>query len=177
MTQERKDELLRSALGLIGTHLDEDENVARALSRHLGMTAEEMAECGVVTADSAEESARERLERKVRDCLENAQKEWLALSPNELIGRAEEIASVQWMAKELPSAVSEEDAAYLLRFKDPLQVVSDCWIAENGSDTVIDEELRHVLWSITDRQDMESEYELEGQYCQESGVLSMESLV
>ena len=113
---------------------------------------------------TVEETACERLKRKIKDCLENAQREWLTLRPSELIERAEEIASVQWMAKELPFSVSEEDAAYLLRFKDPLRVVSDSWIAENGSDTVIDEELRHVLWSITDQQDMESVYELEAEY-------------
>lgn len=66
------------------------------------------------------------------------------------------------MMKELPSAVSEEDAEYLLRFKNPLEVVSDEWISRNGMDSlVVDEEMSHILWSLQDMGEAEAFYELE----------------
>ena len=97
MTEERKDEILTAALKLIGTHLDEDENVARALSNYLGMTAEEMRECGIETVDAPVQDVRAKFEQKLRDCFEQYKAEWLQKRPDTLIEVAEEIASVQRM--------------------------------------------------------------------------------
>ena len=69
-----------------------------------------------------------------------------------MIERCEELEAVTRMAKELPSAVSEEDAEYLLRFYDPLEVVSDEWISRNGINSlIVDDEMSHLLWSLQDR--------------------------
>ena len=164
MTEERKDEILTAALKLIGTHLDEDENVARALSNYLGMTAEEMRECGIETVDAPVQDVRAKFEQKLRDCFEQYKAEWLQKRPDTLIEDAEEIASVQRMFKELPGAVMDEDAAYLLRFKNPLEVVADAWQDANGFGSVIDDELTHLLWEIQDRQAAEADYEMEPEY-------------
>ena len=68
------------------------------------------------------------------------------LSAAELIQKAEEIATVQLMAQEVPNQISAEQAEYLLQFKNPLEVVSGSWLSANGSDvSVIDEELSHGL--------------------------------
>lgn len=48
MTKKSKSKLLTAVLKLIGTHLDEEGNIVRTLSDHLGMTAEEMVEYGVL---------------------------------------------------------------------------------------------------------------------------------
>jgi len=164
MTEKRKDELLSAALKLIGTHLDEDENVARALERHLGMTAEEMRECGIEVVDAPEQDVRARFEQKLKDCFEECKACWLQKPVTALIEDAIEIASVQRMYKELPGAVTDEDAAYLLRFKNPLEVVADAWQDANGFDSVIDDEMAHLLWEIRDRQAAEADYEMEPEY-------------
>ena len=164
MTEERKDEILTAALKLIGTHLDEDENVARALERYLGMTAEEMQECGIEAADAPVQDVRAKFEQKLRDCFEQYKAEWLQKRPDTLIEDAEEIASVQRMFKELPEAVTDEDAAYLLRFKNPLEVVSDYWTSMNGSGSIADDDMSHILWELRDRQDAEADYEMEPEY-------------
>lgn len=84
------------------------------------------------------------------------------LSAAELIQKAEEIATVQLMAQEVPNQISAEQAEYLLQFKNPLEVVSDSWLSENGSGvSVINEELSHVLWRLVDTGDAESIYEKE----------------
>ena len=164
MTEERKDDILTAALKLIGTHLDEDENVARALSNYLGMTTEEMRECGILPTNHQEQDTRARFEQKLRDCFEQYKAEWLQKRPDTLIEDAEEIASVQRMFKELPGTVTDEDAAYLLRFKNPLEVAADAWQDANGFGSVIDDEMTHMLWELRDRGDAEADYEMEPEY-------------
>ena len=87
--------------------------------------------------------------------------EWLALQPTELIEKAEEIAATKLMVELLPETANTEQLEYLLRFTNPLEVVRDKWIEENGSEMVHDDELSHALWSIADKQDAEQEYELD----------------
>ena len=110
------------------------------------------------------EDVRSLLKQKVEDCYKEFYNSWLMKQPIDLARRAEEIASIQRMAEELPSAVTEEDAKYLLRFKNPLEVVSDRWQSMNGSGTVVDGDMRHILWELRDRRDAEQEYEMEPEY-------------
>jgi len=86
--------------------------------------------------------------------------EWAALAPEELIEKAEEIYAVQMTKKHLMSYVDEQQAAWLLRFENPLEVVRDRWIAENGMELVHDEDFAHVLWAVMDSQDTEKLYAL-----------------
>jgi hypothetical protein len=51
---------------------------------------------------------------------------------------------------------SADDAEYLLRFENPLRLVSDQWLAEQNVSH--SDELGHVLWSITDKGLGEGEY-------------------
>ena len=110
------------------------------------------------------EDVRSLLKQKVEDCYKEFYDSWLLKQPIDLVERAEEIASIQRMVEELPDAVTEEDAAYLMRFKNPLEVVSDRWQSMNGSGTVVDDEMRHILWELRDRREAEQEYEMEPEY-------------
>jgi len=105
---------------------------------------------------------KEQFRQKIENCYGDYYNQWMQLSVTELIQKAEEIAAVQLMAKELPRQVSNEQAEYLCQFKNPLEVVSDGWLSENGSDvSVIDEALDHVLWRLIDIGDAEELYEME----------------
>ncbi len=105
---------------------------------------------------------KKQLREKLENCYAEYHRQWMQLPAAELIQKAEEIAAVQRMAQEVPNQVSAEQAEYLLQFKNPLEVVSDGWLAENGSEfSVIDEELSHVLWRLIDTGDAESIYEKE----------------
>lgn len=113
-------------------------------------------------------SARTRLKQKVADNYASFRERWLKLSPAELIDRCEELEAVTRMAEKLPSAVSEEDAEYLLQFKSPLEVVSDEWISRNGIDSlIVDDEMSHLLWVLRDRGDAEQCYEMEPEFSNE----------
>lgn len=107
-----------------------------------------------------------QLKQKLKDCFEQYKAEWLQKRPDALIEAAEEIAAVQWMYKELPDAVTDEDAEYLLKFKNPLEVVSDYWTDMFGSCTVVSDEMSRVLWEICYGQGAEADYELEPEFYQ-----------
>ena len=168
MTEERKDEILTAALKLIGTHLDEDENVVRALERHLGMTTEEMRECGIEAVDVPVQDVRARFENKIRKCLSLHEEAWRKLTPDALVEQAEAIASFQFMARRSVQLAGEEEMAYLLRFKDPLNVLTNYLNDQIGMNPAEDETVRSILWEITDKQDAEQIYEMEPEFCKQA---------
>lgn len=98
----------------------------------------------------------DRLEKNYAACVT----EWSALSPSELIEKAEEISATQLVKKHLLNSVNEEKAAWLLRFEYPLEILRDKWIEENGMEMVHDEAISHALWMVMDCQDTESLYAL-----------------
>ena len=110
------------------------------------------------------ENAKAALKEKLQTCFDRYMAGWLQKRPEVLIEEAEEIASVQRMFRELPDAVTEEDAEYLLRFKNPLEVVSDSWQSMNGSGTVVDDDMSYILWDLRDKQSAEFDYEMEPEY-------------
>ena len=112
-----------------------------------------------------EESARTLLKQKISDNFAVYKEKWMQMQPAQLIDICEELEAVTRMAETLPTAVSEEYAAYLLRFKNPLEVVSDEWISRNGTDAlIVDDEMTHILWHIRDSGDAETVYELEPEF-------------
>jgi len=92
-------------------------------------------------------------------------KEWVKLEPLQLIEKGEEIVATKLVFEELKDGGYDmKHLEYLLRFKNPLEVVRDKWIEENGSEMVHDEDMDHALWSIADKQDAEQDYELDEAY-------------
>ncbi len=176
MTQERKDQLYDQMIAWICEHIPNDEDLFLTLHGHFGMTQDELHEHCIESLDSffPEETARSRLKQKVNANFAEYKERWLKMTPTELIDRCEELEAVTHMAQELPSAVSDENAEYLLRFKNPLEVVSDEWISRNGMDSlVIDDEMSHLLWSLQDRGDAEQCYELEPEFSDEDEAPSL----
>ena len=84
--------------------------------------------------------------------------QWSALSPSELIEKAEEIYAAQMVKEHLMRSVDEQRAEWLLRFKNPLEIMRDKWINENGMEMVHDEDFSHAVWAVMDCQDTESLY-------------------
>ena len=155
LTQERKDELFSEALKLIGIHLDEEENAARALRRHLGMTDAEIAECGF----EEECDTKTRFEHKLRECLKDYMDAWLQKEPLDLVERSDEISAIRNLAADLPDMLNQGEMEYLLRFKNPLEVASDAWCGSAFVE-IGEEEFREVLFETRERYDLDEHYEL-----------------
>ena len=72
---------------------------------------------------------------------------------SELIAMAPEITAAQQLHEELLGVCDEDDAAFLLQFDDPLEVVRGYWAAEiTGCDH--SDEIGHMLWEIRDREEL-----------------------
>lgn len=177
MTQSQKDAFYDKLFAMIVNELKEDEEfLIYVLNNHFGMTKKEVFEAypntkNLIVSDS---SPRSLLKQKVNANFEEYKERWLRMSPAELIDRCEELEAVTRMAQELPPAVSDEDAEYLLQFKNPLEVVSDEWISRNGTDSlIVDDEMSHLLWSLQDRGDAEQDYEMEPEFSDEDEAPSL----
>lgn len=177
MTQSQKDAFYNKLFAMIVNELKEDEDFLKyILDNHFGMTKEEVFEVYPNTKNLtvSDSNPRSLLRQRVNANLAAYKERWLKMTPTELIARCEELEAVTRMAQELPSAVSDEDAEYLLRFKNPLEVVSDEWISRNGIDAlIVDDEMSHLLWSLQDRGDAEQSYEIEPEFSDEDEAPSL----
>ena len=116
------------------------------------------------------------LKEKVLKNYEEYKEKWLQMEPADLIEQCDQVEGVTRMMRELTVQQSESvlDAEYLLRFKNPLEVVSDEWIARNGMDSLIaDEEMQHLLWTLRDKGAAEQTYELEPEFSDENSTPSL----
>ncbi len=86
--------------------------------------------------------------------------EWSSMSASELIEKAEEIYATRLVKEHLRRHVDEDQAKWFLRFQNPLEIVRDKWIEENGMEMLHDEDFSHVVWAVMDCQDTESLYAL-----------------
>lgn len=99
-----------------------------------------------------EKKLRERIDVNYRSYIQQLRKQPAA----SLIEQAAEIAAVKLVYEELTNCCNPDDTEYLLRFKNPLQLVSDQWLAEQNVSHK--DEMVHVLWNITDKGLGEGEY-------------------
>lgn len=176
MTEERKKQLYDEMFSWICEHIRNDEDLFITLHKHFGMTKEELHDHCIESLDSffPADNARTLLKQKVNANFAEYKEKWLQMQPSELISRCEELEAVTRMAETLPAAASEEDAEYLLRFKNPLAVVSDEWISRNGIDAlIVDDEMTHIFWRISDAGDAELNYEMEPEYDEQSDAPGM----
>ncbi len=82
--------------------------------------------------------AREQLKNKVLAAYQKRLEDWRGMTVDELIEDCEAVYITDKLSRLLPACASEEDAEYLHRFVDPLEVVVDAWIASNGLDAIYD---------------------------------------
>ena len=92
------------------------------------------------------------LKKKLSASYEQRVRQWLASDPAQLLEAAEEIAAARFIHENLVDSVCGEDASFLRTLDDPLEDMSSKWVAENGSEAVHDEEIRHCIWSLQDAQ-------------------------
>lgn len=109
-------------------------------------------------------SAVERLKEKIEVGYKEQYAYWMEQSPEWFVEMADEILAVKQMRENLAAYVTEETAEYLLRFKDPLDVVSAYWaeVIDPGGST--EEMLFHTLWEIRDKREAEKVFELEPEF-------------
>lgn len=97
--------------------------------------------------DSQKELLQKRLEENYAVYMAQLAKKSFA----DLIELAPEIAAARLVCDELQVSCSEQEAAILLQFDNPLEVVRDQWLEEEKVSH--EQEIDHVLWNILDKAD------------------------
>lgn len=90
---------------------------------------------------------------------------WLAMTPRDVMERAQKIVAARTVYDELYSgwAYQNDMLEHLLRFENPLEVVSDKWITEQCMPD-ISEEMRNALFSVMEDASLENTYKLDENY-------------
>lgn len=172
MTEERKNELYDQMIAWICEHTPSDEELFQVLHGEFHMTREELHDHSIESLDSFfPDTPKDRLKQRIEENYREYRERWQQMGPAEFIDICDEVEAVTRMYKELSDFNHEEEAEYLLRFQNPLEVVSDEWLDRNGMDfLVIDDEMRHLLWTLQDQGSAEEVYELAPEYLRtESG--------
>ena len=93
---------------------------------------------------------------------------WSKSTRREMIENAEKVTSIRITAKMLEGWKSEDDMKYLLRFKNPLEVVSDYWFAGiNFENMEISKDFEQIVFELRDTGNAEGDYELDSDYMRE----------
>ena len=103
----------------------------------------------------------EKLEAVVKAEDEAKYKEWLNISHEELIEKADEISAAQFVKDNIHDTFTEEEAEYLLQFKEPLEILVNRITALNDpANIAVKEQFSDMVSEMYDKQDEYSDYEL-----------------
>ena len=165
MTAIRRQKLLDEMIGYLIEVIDQDEEVYNVLHGTIGMSNAEIRECGLDFLDGyfQTETDQERLMQKIEHSYRTFQVKWSKMTPEQIINTIDEVYAVTVVNRVLTRrGVSEDDASWLVRFRDPLAVVSDAWEYANDLDSIICEERLDVLITeLRDRGDAEEDYAMD----------------
>jgi hypothetical protein len=100
----------------------------------------------------------EAFQNKLQENYEDFLKEWLESEPEHLVSYAEEIAGIKHMYGNGLKFEDPEEIQYLMRFKNPLKVISDHFPALNVFDNY---PVAELIESIMKNENTEQEYELD----------------
>ena len=165
MTAIRRQKLLDVLLGYLVEVIDQDEEIYDVLHGTIGMTNAEIRECGLDFLDAyfQTESDQDRLMQKIEHCYQQRRRKWSQMAPEQILARVDEIHAATVVYRVLTRrGVTEDDASWLVRFRNPLAVVSDAWQYANDMDSIICESrMDGLITDIRDRGDAEEDYAMD----------------
>ena len=102
-----------------------------------------------------------KLESVIKEEYNSKYAEWLNLSHEELIEKADEISAAQFVKDNIHDSFTEEEAEYLLQFKEPLEILVNRITALNDpANIAVKEQFSDMVSEMYDKQDEYSDYEL-----------------
>ena len=102
-----------------------------------------------------------KLESVIKEEYNNKYAEWLNLSHEELIEKADELSAAQFVKDNIHDSFTEEEAEYLLQFKEPLEILVNRITALNDpANIAVKEQFSDMVSEMYDKQDEYSDYEL-----------------
>ena len=173
MKAERRRRLLDETVGYLVAAIHGDEELFSILHGTLGMTQEEIRECGIDYLDGffQTDPDYDRLMEKVERCYKDFRWMWNTTKhPDEIFDAAEKICAVTVCYRLLKSkALSDESVRWLARFRNPLAVVSDAWSLAFDIDRFLAEDrLGMLVEDVRARGNAEEDYELDDETVSET---------
>ena len=102
-----------------------------------------------------------KLESVIKEEYNNKYAEWLNLSHEELIEKADEISAVRFVKDNIQDSFTEDEAEYLLQFKEPLEILVDrITVLNDPNNIAVKEQFSDMVSEMFDKQDEYSDYEL-----------------
>lgn len=102
-----------------------------------------------------------KLESVIKEEYNNKYAEWLNLSHEELIEKADEISAARFVKDRIQDSFTEDEAEYLLQFKEPLEILVNRITALNDpANIAVKEQFSDMVSEMYDKQDEYSDYEL-----------------
>ena len=102
-----------------------------------------------------------KLESVIKEEYNSKYAEWLNLSHEELIEKADELSAARFVKDNIQDSFTEEEAEYLLQFKDPLEILVNRITALNDpANIAVKEQFSDMVSEMYDKQDEYSDYEL-----------------
>ena len=87
---------------------------------------------------------------------------WWDMTADELIQNAERIAAAKFVKENIGSSVCDDEAAYLLSFKEPLAAVTESILYRYDPQNIAEREwFSDHIYDLYDKHDLDSEYETE----------------
>ncbi len=103
----------------------------------------------------------EKLDAVVKAEYKAKYKEWLNISHEELIEKADEISAARFVKDSIQDSFTEKEAEYLLQFKEPLKILANRITALNDpSNIAVKEQFSDMVSEMYDKQDEYAVYEL-----------------
>ena len=103
----------------------------------------------------------EKLEAVVKAEYKAKYKEWLNISHEELIEKADEISAARFVKDSIQDSFTEEEAEYLLLFKEPLEILVNRITALNDPNNIaVREQFSDMVSEMYDKHDEYADYEL-----------------
>lgn len=107
------------------------------------------------------ETMTDKLEYVIGQEYAEKHRKWLNLSHEELIEKAEEISAARFVKDNIQDSFTEDEAEYLLQFKEPLEILVDRITALNDPNNIaVKEQFSDIVSEMFDKQDEYSDYEL-----------------
>lgn len=102
-----------------------------------------------------------KLESVIKEEYNSKYAEWLNLSHEELIEKADEISAARFVKDNIQDSFTEEEAEYLLQFKSPLEILVDkITVLNDPNNIAVKEQFSDMVSEMYDMQDEYSDYEL-----------------
>ena len=103
----------------------------------------------------------DKLDAVIKGEYEAKFKKWLNISHEELIEKSDEISAARFVKDNIQDSFTEDEAEYLLQFKEPLEILVDRITALNDPTNIaVKEQFSDMVSEMYDKQDEYADYEL-----------------